>query len=82
MCRTPETKKYEAHFTSQAPEIGAMDPSLMERHQATPRLRQVERKTSWMSTRCSWNALPTTHMEISYRLHSFIFAKEAIVMKT
>jgi hypothetical protein len=26
MCRTPETKKYEAHFTSQALEIGAMDP--------------------------------------------------------
>jgi hypothetical protein len=26
VCRTPETNKYEAHFASQAPETGSMDP--------------------------------------------------------
>jgi hypothetical protein len=79
---TPETKKYEAHFSSQALEIKVMDPILMERKRATPRLHQVGRKTSWMSTRCSWNILPTTPMENSYRLYNFILQKEVIFMKT
>ena len=48
------------------------NPSLKERDQATPRLRQLT-KALWTSTTCSWISPPMTSLETSNRLHTFIF---------
>jgi hypothetical protein len=70
--RTPETKKYEAHFASQASETGAMDP--------------IPHGAGMSNTKTPPSGeedfMDVDKMQTSYRLHNFILQKEVIVIKT